>query len=266
MDIQTIISTIVSPLPYAEVWFILAAIFFFTGMTKGGIGNGVGGITIIFLTLFIDPLLALSLLLPVFLMCDVMSAVSWWKKWDLNHVLWAYKWSFVGVILGGMLLYPIQQGMITTDVIKFMLAILGIYLAGRWFFKTQIKKQDTATLPQNSRRLLCITGGAVSTTLNSGGMPLMAHVLSLGLRSEMTHAITVLLFLMINITKLVPYVGLGLINYSIIILALSFFPVTLAGVMFGKFLHYRMSNQMFNAIAYTGVTVSSLKLLWDIAV
>ena len=265
MSMDSILATILQPLPDTGLWFVLAAIFFFAGMTKGGIGNGIGGLTIIFISLFVDPLLGLSLILPVFIMCDLMSIITWWKKWDLQHVLWAYKWALVGIFMGGILLYPIQQGFIDTDVIKFMLAILGLYLTGRWLFQTRIKKQETATLSQTSQRLLCVTGGSVSTILNAGGMPLMAHILSLGLKSEATHAISVLLFTMINITKLVPYVGVGMLNYNIMILALSFFPVTLFGVLFGKYLHYRMSNQLFNTIAYAGVSLSSVKMLWDIA-
>ena len=264
MNTDAIITTVTAPLPYAEVWFILAIIFFFAGVTKGGLGNGIGWLAIIFLSLFINPLLAISLILPVFIMCDVMSLVTWWKKWNLAKTLWAYKWALVGIVLGTFLLYPMQQGMLSTDVIKFFLGLLGVYITGRWLFKTKIKKQAPTTLSLNSQRFLCITGGSISTMLNSGGMPLMLYALNLGLKSETTHAITVLLFTMINITKLVPYVGLGLLNYDIVILALSFFPVTLLGVLFGKFLHYRMSNQMFNTIAYAGAGLSSVKLLWDI--
>ena len=265
MTINATIATVLSPLPYAEVWFVLASIFFFAGMTKGGLGNGIGWLTLLFLTLFIDPLLALSLLLAVFLMCDFMSIVTWWKKWDMERVLWAYKWALVGIVLGGLMLYPIQHGIIATDAVKLFLALLGLYFTGRWLFQTKIKKQDTMTLSTQTRRLLCITGGSLSTMLNSGGIPIMIHALSLGLKSETTHAITVLLFTMINVTKLVPYVGLGMVNYDIVILALSFFPVTLLGVLCGRFLHYRISTKTFNAIAYSGATLSSVKILWDIA-
>lgn len=265
MNITPIFTTITAPLPSTEVWFILAVIFFCTGMTKGGIGNGLGSLSIIFVTLFIDdPLLALSLTLPVFTMCDFISIATWWKKWDFRHVLWAYKWGLVGVALGTFLLYPIQKGIIATDVIKFALAMLGLYLTGRWLFKTKIKKQDAVTLSTTTQRLLCITGGSVSTMFNAGGIPLMIHTLSLGLKSDVTHAISVLLFSMINMTKTVPYIALGMLNYDIIILALSFFPVTLLGVLFGKFLHYRISEKLFITIAYCGAGLSSLKILWDI--
>lgn len=264
MNIDTTIANILSPLPYGQVWFALAVIFFFAGVTKGGIGNGVGWLAIIFLSLFINPLLALTLILPVFIMCDIMSLLTWWKKWDTARTLWAYKWALVGIILGSFLLYPIQHGIISTDVIKFLLAVLGLYFTGRWVLQTKIKKQDATAVSQNTQRLLCITGGSVSTMLNSGGIPFMVYALSLGLKSETTHAITVLLFTMINITKLVPYVGLGMLNHDILVLALSFFPVTLLGVLLGKSLHYRISTQMFNTIAYTGAGLSSVKLLWDI--
>lgn len=174
------------------------------------------------------------------------------------------RWMVAGVVLGSFLLAPIQKGIISTDILKAILAGLGLYLTWRWLQATYVQQQSHSILPLNTQKILCVVGGFTSTAMNSGGIPLMTYVLSLGLNSHMTHATTVILFSMINIVKLVPYTALGLLNTTTFLLALSFAPVVVAGVIVGKYLHYRMSDALFNKIAYTGVTLSCMKLLYDI--
>ena len=262
MDI--IINSIITTLGNTYMWFILAGIFFFTGMTKGGIGNGLGALTIIFLSLVIDPMLALGLTLLIFLMSDIIGIITWWKKWDTKHTFTALRWVIIGITLGTIFLIPIQQGKITTDALKFLLALLGLYLTLRWYISVYIRKQSHSTLSAWEQRGLCITGGFTSATLNSGGIPMMTYALSLGLEKQVMHATTVFLFGMINTIKFIPYVGLGIVNMQTIYLALSFFPIVLLGVITGKFLHHRIEHNLFNIFAYTGVVLSSTKLLYDI--
>ena len=247
-----------------HTWVVLSAIFLFTGMTKGGIGNGLSALTIIFLSLVIDPILAIALTLVVFMICDTCTLVAWWRKWDGDITRFAIVWGFFGVLIGGAILAPIQQGWVSTAVLKMLLAMLGIYLSFTWFYRHYIRRAVHKNIPLSTQRILCVISGAASTTLNAGGISLMAFLLGMGLTSTVTHASSVLIFSVYNIMKLPVYLGTDIITLERLYLGLSFAPIALLGVALGKAIHAYIPTHTFNLLAYVGVSISSVKLAWDI--
>ena len=246
------------------IWFVLVLVSFYVGMTKGGIGNGLGSLSIIFLTLSIDPLLALGITLAIFWTADVIGFISWWGKWQKDHAVRGVVLSIIGVVLGYFFLLPIQRGYISTDLLKTLLGLLGLGVALRWWITTQVKKQYLIKYPPIVGNTFGVLSGFASTTLSFGGIFMMTYVLNLGLKASTMHATTVFISFSINSIKLIPYSMLGLFNHYIFIVSLSLIPFVLAGVWFGKYIHNRMNHDLFIKIAYAGVAVASVKILFDV--
>ncbi len=256
--------TIVTFLPHMYIWFLLPIIAFYVGMTKGGIGNGLGSLSIIFLTLVVDPLLALSLSLPIFFMSDVTGLVSWWGQWDKKIAMNGILWCLLGVVLGYFLLLPIQKGLISTDILKFFLGLAGIGVALRWWITTQIKKKDFVKFPIWIQNGFAVISGLASTTLSFGGIFLITYMLNFPLKSSVMHATTVAISSAINGIKLMPYSMLGLFNVQILIISIFLAPFVFFGVRFGKYIHTRMNQDLFIKVAYFGVSIASVKILYDV--
>ena len=246
------------------IWFVLVAVSFYVGMTKGGIGNGLGSLSIIFLTLTIDPLLALGITLTIFWTADFIGFISWWGKWQKDHAVRGVLLCIIGVILGYFLLLPIQRGYISTDLLKNLLGLLGLGLTLRWWITTQVQKQDLIKYPPIVNNTFAVISGFASTTLSFGGIFMMSYALNLSLKASTMHATTVFMSFSINSIKLIPYSMLGLFNKYIFIVSLSLVPFVLAGVWFGKYIHNRMNHDLFIKIAYGGVAIASVKILFDV--
>lgn len=250
-------------LPNETTWVALAGIFYLMGITKGGVGNGLGAISIVFVSLLIDPLLGIVLVLLTFIIGDMMGIIAWWKKWHTKTAIDGMKWILGGVVLGTLFLIPIQDGTFSTNILKIMLAGLGFYLTFRWWRSVYVHHQTHDALSPKAKKILCITGGFTSTTMSSGGIPTMTYVLSHGFSKEKSHATMVLMSFCINYAKVPSYVGLGMMDWGVVVLALSFAPVVFLGIITGRFLHHRINHHTFNMIAYTGVLAGSIKLLYD---
>lgn len=246
-----------------ENWGILCGIFFYTGATKGGLGNGLTSLTIIFLSLVIDPLLAIGLALVVFMVCDVFAMYVWWQQWERKIAIFSLRWGAVGIGFGVLFLTPIQLGLIPIAVLKILLAILGIYLTVSWVYSIYIQKKSHRPMSAGMQKTLCVLSGFTSTTLNAGGITYVAFMVNLGKNRHITHATTVLVFTIYNIMKLPAYLGLGVLDINRIILGISFTPILCLGIFIGKKIHAYIPTHIFNTLAYMGVTISSLKIMYD---
>ena len=253
-------------LPNQYTWFVLIACAFYVGMTKGGIGNGLGSLSIIFLTVAIDPLLALAISLPIFIIADCTAIFAWWGKWHIRHAIIGLIWCSVGIVLGYFFLLLIQKNYISTDLLRLLLGSLGLFVSVRWLMVTQVRKKELVKFPPLIQNLFAVLCGFASTTLSFGGIFLISYVLNLSLKSATIHATTILLSTNINLIRLLPYSALDLFNQYIFIIALLLAPFVLLGVQFGRYIHNRMSYDMFVKIAYLGVFVASSKILFDLYV
>lgn len=118
-------------------------------------------------------------------------------------------------------------------------------------------------MSKGTQKILCVLSGFTSTTLNAGGITYVAFIVNLGKNTHITHATTVLVFAIYNILKFPSYVGLGVLDIHRIVLGISFTPIILLGIIIGKKIHAYIPTQIFNTLAYMGVCISSLKLIWD---
>ena len=74
---------------------------------------------------------------------------------------------------------------------------------------------------------------------------------------------TAVFFAVINVSKIPPYAALGLIDLRNVLTSLVLIPVTLAGVAIGVWAVRRIDSGWFYRLAYLGMGVAGLKLLWD---
>ena len=89
------------------------------------------------------------------------------------------------------------------------------------------------------------------------------YLLAQGLSKTAFQATTVLVFWVINITKLAPYVALGLIGTETLWANLLLAPAALAGAWLGVRAHRMVPERMFFGITYVLLVITGSKLIWD---
>jgi uncharacterized membrane protein YfcA len=76
-------------------------------------------------------------------------------------------------------------------------------------------------------------------------------------------ATTVVFFLLINYVKLLPYSWLGQFTAENLSTSAALFPVAVAGMLAGIWLHSRVSQALFYRLCYGFLFLAGLKLVYD---
>ena len=72
-----------------------------------------------------------------------------------------------------------------------------------------------------------------------------------------------LVFGLINLTKVIPYAFLGIFTQETLLFDLAMAPFALLGAYIGVKAHRLMPERLFFAITYVLLTVTGSKLIWD---
>jgi uncharacterized membrane protein YfcA len=105
--------------------------------------------------------------------------------------------------------------------------------------------------------------GFTSFVAHAGGPPISAYTLPLKLDPRALSGTMAVFFAAINAAKWIPYAALGLIDLRNMATALVLFPLAPLGVWAGVWLVRRVSSSWFYRLAYTGMALTGVKLLWD---
>ena len=139
-------------------------------------------------------------------------------------------------------------------------ALTLLFLAQRLVFPPR------ADAPPPSRRLgfvLGIASGFTSFVAHAGSPPISAYVLPLKLAPIRFAATMAVFFAAVNLSKWLPYAWLGLIDGRNMATSLVLAPLAPIGVWLGVWLTRRIAVVWFYRLAYIGMALTGVKLLFD---
>lgn len=241
---------ITEPMFYA---FAIPAVILL-GLSKGGFA-GVGTATTPMLALYMPPLEAAALILPVLMLQDAISV--WWYRHDWDS--WNLKVMLPGAIAGEGLAW-LLAAYITENHVRLIVGIIGVSFCIHAFFRRAL------TEPQKKTAASGVFWGAVSgfTSFMSqaGGPPFQVHILPQRLAKLTLVGTTTMFFTLVNALKIGPYFALGQFSTKNFATSMVLLPLAVAANFLGIWLVQRTPTELFYKIAYTLVFVISLALLW----
>jgi uncharacterized membrane protein YfcA len=110
---------------------------------------------------------------------------------------------------------------------------------------------------------LGLATGFGSFVSHAGGPTAAIYLLSRKLSKTEYQATSVLVFLVINVAKFVPYAGLSLFTTQTAMANLILAPVALLGTWIGVRAHWWVSERFFFGLTYTLLAVTGAKLVFD---
>ncbi|MAY88767.1 MAG: hypothetical protein CML02_18855 [Pseudooceanicola sp.] len=232
---------------------------FFAGISKGGFGSGAAFASSAILALFLDPGVALGIMLPLLMLIDLATLRPYWKTWNWADARVLIAGAVPGVIIGAVL-YRVSE----PDVIRVLIG--GVSLA---FVAWQAAK--SAGLVPVSRNRLSPTAGVVAGAVtgftsfvsHAGGPPAAVYLLSQRLGKTEYQGTTVLVFWVVNIVKFVPYAFLGLFTAQTALADLVLAPFALIGAWVGVIAHRAVPERLFFGLTYTLLVITGAKLVFD---
>ncbi|RVU84437.1 sulfite exporter TauE/SafE family protein [Leucothrix sargassi] len=224
-----------------------------TGFSKFSVG-GMGLLILPLLMIAYPGPQALAMLLPMYLVTDLMALISYRKSIDWVVVRRVLPLSLVGVILGGWVLSGINAEQFTTLLAVMIIAmlILGFVLDR---FDTRFMKHPIAAYVAG------ILGGTVSLTSNAAGPIFSLYLMEQKLSKEAYVSTRAWVFALINISKVPMLWSLGLLTMESTLISLQGIPGLVVGAMIGYYFLKRLDLNQFKWLIRGMAALAALKLL-----
>jgi uncharacterized membrane protein YfcA len=244
-----------------DPWFYAAAIpaVLLFGISKGGFGGGLGTLSVPLMALVVSPVQAAAILLPVLCLMDLVSLWQYRNKW-----IWAELWALLPASLLGIVIGTILFDYMSASVIRLIVGVVAVLFTVHYWLST---RTHTASALRHFPRSYGMPAGAAagftSFVAHAGGPPVSMYLLRRPLNRTDFVATAVLFFAVVNYVKLIPYAWLGQLAGGNLMTSLVLAPLAPVGVLFGVYLHKRVSDRFFFGFVYLLLFVVGLRLIYD---
>lgn len=225
------------------------------GISKGGLGGGLGTLSVPLMALVISPVQAAAIMLPILCAMDLFAVRSYWRKWDLDSVKRLIPGAAFGIAIGTLTFRYLDP-----DSIRLLVGLTTLgFVAQRFLTRSPTQ---TPTKPGS-----VVTGawGTVAgfTSFVAGGAPAQMVLLPQQLHKTTFVGTMALFFAFVNYAKLGPYAWLGQLDLQNITTSLLLSPLVPLGVWLGVKLHTRTNQVLFYRVIYVALFFTGAKLTHD---
>lgn len=242
----------------ADPAFYLAAVpaVLLMGLSKSGFLLGFGSLGTPLMALAVPVPQAAAIMLPLLFVMDAVGIQQLWRDRDRLLLRQLIPAGLVGTLVGTLSFNALPGSAIE--------AVLGgmtlLFLAQRLLFPP---RRDAAPPSRPLGFVLGVASGFTSFVAHAGSPPISAYVLPLRLPPVTYSATMAVFFATLNLSKWIPYAWLGLIDARNLATSAVLMPLAPLGVWAGIWLTRRMKADWFYRLAYTGMFLTGVKLLWD---
>jgi len=240
-----------------DSYFVLAELAaLLVGLSKGGLPS-VGMLAVPLLSLFMPPMKAAVLLLPIYVISDVVSVWLYRKDFSLPNLKILVPAGLLGVFIGWL-----TASFTSESAVKLMIGCMGVgFCLNTWLRKTPKEKQAADT---KKGWLWGTLSGFTSFISHAGGPPFQIYVLPQRLPKVQFAGTATLLFAVINAAKILPYQLLQPYSYDDLMRAADLVPFALIGTVLGAYITKKIADIWFYRLVQTGLFIVSLKLIADV--
>jgi uncharacterized membrane protein YfcA len=229
------------------------------GFSKAGFGGGTGILVGPMLTLILPAKQTVGLMLPLLLATDILSLVYYWNQWDRRNVLTLMPGALVGIFLGTRILDAIPD-----LYLKKTIGLLACVFAVIQVVRERVSKNRSPFTGGTIQGFLAgFVTGTISALAHIGGLVVTMYLLPQRLDNRRFVGTTTALYFLINVAKIGPYIGLGLLNRSVLVQDLYLMPAIAAGTGVGILLNRRVPSGAFSKVVLLFVLVTGIKLLME---
>ena len=239
------------------IWIILAVgtACFLTGVSKGGLGGGIGMLMTPMLSLVMPVNKAVGILLPILMLADVFTLAAYWKKWEIRWIWVLLIGGLSGVTLATYVLVNVPADLVR----KGLASIVFIFFLYRIFEKRIIPAQNNQARPWHG--LLAGSASGFSSALaHAGGPPITIYLLLQRLEPSKFIATSALFLALLNWIKVPYYFFGGLFDFPLQLRLVYLLPLVPLGVWTGRQLVKQVDKLLFERIIIALLIISVVLL------
>lgn len=233
---------------------VLAAVA--VGLSKGGLSM-VGMLGVPLLSLAMPPVQAAGVLLPVFVISDVVGLVAYRRGFDRKVMATLLPGAIAGIVLGGL----------TAHLVSGQRLNLVVGLIGLVFALNALWRRNATPAPRapgwGAGSFWGLLTGYTSFVSHAGAPPYQVYVQPLRMQAVTFAGTTTVFFAIVNAVKLIPYAMLGQFSSQNLHLAALLFLPACISVWVGLRLVRIMPERVFYAFITWALLIVSAKLIWE---
>jgi len=236
-------------------WFwILQLAALFIGMSKGGL-PGVGMLSVPMLALVMSPLRAAALLLPIFILTDIVGVWLYRKEFSAKNLRVLIPAGLLGVGIGWA-----TAAYVSDAAVSLLLGLLGIsFCLNRWLRNQNAQVAKPASTIKGY--FWGTIAGFTSFVSHAGSPPYQIYVIPQKLDKSVFVGTAVILFTVINLAKVLPYTALQPYTAATLKLSAILLPVAVIGTILGRFLLKKLPERWFYLAVQIALFLISIKLV-----
>ena len=208
------------------------------GISKSAFAGALGVFAVPILMLKFTAIEAITLMLPLLIIADMMSIRNFWNKWQTALLAKLIPGAIVGIILANLLI-----DVINAEHLRLFIAFICITFA----VKNNAFNQLQLSIVNNraGAYVMSATSGITSTLVHAGGPPLIIYFTAIGLPQTQFVATAAAFFAIMNLVKLIGVISLGLLTIDTVLIALAFVPLAFIGSWLGVKINQHLDKQLF---------------------
>lgn len=228
---------------------------FLVGASKGGMPM-VGVLSVPTLALVISPVTAAALLLPVYIISDVVGLWAYRKQFDKRNLEILIPATTLGIGIGWATAHITAEWLVTL-----LVGLIGL----SYIITLLVKSRDAPPRPADIPRGMFwgTIAGFTSFVSHTGGPPYQMYVLPQKMDKMVFAGTTTVLFAIVNALKLIPYWALGQFNPENLEFAAMLSPVAIIGAFAGYKFTSIIPDKVFFRLIETALAIVSVKLIYD---
>lgn len=216
-----------------------------------------GMLAVPLLSLVMSPVKAAVLLLPIFVVSDMVGIWLYRKSFDTRNLKILIPAGIFGIFIGWL-----TASVVSDTAVKLLIGLIGLsFCLNMWLRKTDPTDQQAPHLLKGS--FWGALSGFTSFISHSGAPPYQVYMLPQKLPKIEFAGTTTLFFAVINATKIIPYQHLSPYAYEDVLSAAALMPFALVGTFLGAYLTQRIADKWFFMLIQLGLFALSLKLTAD---
>ncbi len=246
------------PLNFDTYFFLAGLAAFLVGLSKGGL-PAIGMLAVPLLSLAMSPVKAAVLLLPIYVISDVMGIWLYRRDFSAPNLRILLPAGILGVFVGWY-----TASMVSDRAITFMIGAMGVvFCLNVWLRK---EANARAQAPHAGKGWFWGTvAGFTSFISHAGAPPFQVYMLPQKLPKAEFAGTATIVFAVINAAKILPYQNLRPYAAETLWSAATLIPFALVGAVGGAYLTRRIAEVWFYRIVQISLFGVSLKLVADAA-
>ncbi len=248
-SIDALVST-----PSLFALLVLAA--FLVGLSKGGL-PAVAMLSVPILSLTMSPLIAAILLLPIYILSDVVGVYLYRREFSMENLKILIPAGIAGVMVGWL-----TAAFVSDRMVALLIGVMGLsFCLYTWF----LKRPDASAQPAATGKGLFwgTLSGFTSFVAHAGAPPFQIFVLPQKLPKMVFAGTTTLVFAAVNLAKIIPYSTLHPYTGSTLGVSALLLPVAATGTVIGKKLIQKLPDKWFFLTVQAALFCISIKLIID---